>query len=141
MKQRQSHPRRGHLPCDSLGTDDGIDSRDLFRNRSRKKSHHKAHQLCRQVMETINYLLAGDLGDSRLHQVMVDSVTPAPDASRLLVSIRLMDLHPDFDLTAIQSALQGASGLIRCEVASVVQRKKAPELVFLVTPEGSVPHE
>jgi len=141
MKQRQSHKRRGDQPCESLGTDDGIDARDLFRNRSRKKSHHKAHQLCRQVMETINYILAGDLGDARLHQIMVDSVTPAPDASRLLVSVRVMALKPDGDLNDVQAALQGASGLIRCEVASVVQRKKAPELVFQVIPEEGVPHE
>lgn len=141
MKQRPSHPRRGHLPCESLGTDDGIDARDLFRNRSRKKSHHKAHQLCRQVMETINYMLAGDLGDPRLHQIMVDSVTPAPDASRLLVSVRWMDLHPNCDLIDVQAALHGASGLIRCEVACAVQRKKAPELVFQVIPEEGVQHE
>lgn len=141
MKQRPSHPRRGDLPCDSMGTDDGMDARDLFRGSSRKKSHHKAHQLCRQVMETINYLLAGDLGDVRLHQIMVDSVTPAPDASRLLVSVRLTDVWSGSDLIEIQAALRGAVGLIRCEVASVVQRKKAPELVFRVVLEEGVPHE
>lgn len=92
-------------------------------------------------METINYMLAGDLADTRLHQIMVDSVTPAPDASRLLVSVRVMDLRPDCDLIEIQAALHGASGLIRCEVASVVQRKKAPELVFQVIPEEAVPHD
>lgn len=141
MKQRASHSRRGYLPCDSVGIDDGVDARDLFRGSSRKKSHHKAHQLCRQVMETINYLLAGDLGDVRLHRIMVDSVAPAPDASRLLVSVRLTDSCLDADLVEIQTALQGASGLIRCEVAGVVQRKKAPELVFQVMPDEGVPHE
>lgn len=141
MKQRPSHSRRGYQPCESMGADDGMDARDLFRGSSRKKSHHKAHQLCRQVMETINYLLAGDLCDVRLHQIMVDSVMPAPDASRLLVSVRLTDVHPDSDLLEIQAALQGASGLIRCEVAGVIQRKKAPELVFQLIPDEAVQHE
>jgi len=141
MKQRNSHHRRGDLPCVSLGIDDGREARDLFRKSVRKKSNHKAHQLCKQVMETINYLLAGGLGDSRLHQIMVDSVTPAPDAARLLVSVRFMDPDPEFGPGDIQAALNGACGLIRCEVAGVIQRKKVPELVFVMVPDEAVDHE
>lgn len=141
MKQRKSTQSRGHLPCDSIGPEDGIDSRDLFRKSSRKKCHHKDHQLCRQVMETLNYVLAGCLGDSRLQHIMVDEVTPAPDASRLLVSVRLMFSQPDDDPNEILTALKGAYGLMRSEVASMVSRKKIPELVFKVISEQQVSHE
>jgi len=140
MKQYKRHSR-GNLPCESMGPEDGIDARDLFRGTSRKKCHHKAHQLCKQVMETINYLLAGDLGDPRLQSVLVDEVTPAPDATRLLITVRQCIPDPDFGPADILVALKGAAGLIRCEVAGVVARKKVPELVFQVLPESQVSHE
>lgn len=141
MKQRNSRHRRGGLPCVSMEIDDGIDARDLFRKSVRKKSNHKAHQLCKQVMETINILLAGGLGDARLHQILVDSVTPAPDSTRLRISVRPMDSNSEYGLSEIQAALNEAHGLIRCEVAAAVQRKKTPELVFLVVPEERGSHE
>jgi len=80
MKPHKRHSR-GMLPCESMGPEDGIDAHDLFRGSSREKSNHKAHQLCKQVMETINFLLAGDLDDARLQSVFVDEATPAPDES------------------------------------------------------------
>jgi len=140
MKRNNRHSR-GTLPCESMGPEDGINSRDLFRGKSHKKSHHKTHQLCSQVMETINYLLAADLGDSRLQSVFVEEVVPAPDATWLLVTMRQGWSNADFGPSEIQEALNGAAGLIRFEVAAVVTRKKVPELVFQVLPTNGVPHE
>jgi len=91
--------------------------------------------------QTINVRLAGDLGDARLQSVFVDEVTPAPDAARLLISVRQAFPQPDCTPTDVLVALRGASGLIRCEVAGVVARKKVPELVFQVLPESLVPHD
>lgn len=137
--KRTMRPSRGNPPCESMGPDDGIDARLLFRGTSRRKSHHKTYQLCNQVLEAINGLLS-HLGDDRLEAVLVDAVTPAPDDGRLLVLVRQAITRPGCGPSQVLEALQGAHGLIRCEVAGAVTRRRAPELVFQVLPDSPVSH-
>ena len=49
--------------------------------------NRKALQLCGEVGRTLSQVLAWESGDDLLRDVVVDSVTPAPDSSRLLVIV------------------------------------------------------
>ena len=60
---------------------------------SERASDRKAWQLCRQVAEALDEALA-DCGDDVLQNLHVLSVTPCPDASRLLVTVMSIDDRP-----------------------------------------------
>lgn len=118
--------------CGEIHEDDGVDPRDYFRpSKKQNKENRKAKQLCRQVAQTLSLTLAGD-ADGLLGCLQVESVVPAPDSSRLLVSLRA-DVHGDaFDLVATESRLAGQKGRLRCEVAAAITRRKTPVLVYQI---------
>ena len=62
---------------------------------------------------------------------MVLSVDPAPDASRLGVTIKA---PPHVSVQIIEEAIARASGFLRSAVADAITRKKAPTLVYFVVP-------
>ena len=93
------HPRESHEPFSpfrQLGDEDGEDPHLLKRRVSRAGkarlsrqepgARRKACQLCRQVAETLDEVLA-DCGDEILRGLRVTSAVPYPDASRLLVTV------------------------------------------------------
>ena len=127
--------------CDEIGPDDGVDPRELAKakmkqhrsiNPAPKGVGRKARQLGRQVAETLDSVLAGDSRDETLSGLRVVSVTPAPDASRLLVTVAPRPpFDPQrFDPVEILARLGRASGWLRTEVAAAVTRRKAPVLTF-----------
>jgi ribosome-binding factor A len=89
----------------------------------------KALQLCRQVAEALHWILGSECGDEALQALRVVSVEPAPSAARLLVTVQA-----EADARAVLDRLAKAGGLLRSEVAASIHRRRAPELVFAVTP-------
>jgi ribosome-binding factor A len=63
--------------------------------------------------------------------LQVLSVEPSVGSARLLVTVGLDPASPAGSEQAIV-CLERASGKLRCEVASAIHRKKAPELAFCV---------
>ena len=119
--------------CAEVHPDDGSDPRVFFRkDGSRVKPGHKARQLCRQVLEVLDALLAGQAGDDRLLNLAVVDVEPAPDASRLLVTVTPRTSDHSTDPIEILASLDRASGWLRSEVASAITRKRAPLLAYRV---------
>jgi ribosome-binding factor A len=106
---------------------------------SQRKSDRKLQQLCRQVERALAYVVPGGLADPVLQDLSIDSVTPAPDASRLLVQLRTA--QPAADVPQILERLERVRGYFRREVAAAVTRKRVPELVFHLIPEREVDHE
>ena len=51
--------------------------------RENRQQHHKTLQLCRQAQRALSLALAGECDDDLLRSLYVESVVPAPDASRL----------------------------------------------------------
>lgn len=98
----------------------------------RKYGDHKTLRLCDQVSKALALALAGECGDPILQSLNVESVAPAPDASRLLVTVGLTD--PTAGLADILDRLERAKGLLRSEVARAITRKKAPDLAFRIAP-------
>jgi ribosome-binding factor A len=121
--------RPGAPPCDSFGPDDGIDPRVLFRPESRRRGDRGVRRLCSQVSRTLTFALAA-CRDDVLQSLFVESVAPAPDATRLAVTVRADDP------IAATERLGHAASLLRSEVAASVNRRRAPELVFRVLPAG-----
>lgn len=97
---------------------------------------HRARRdgaLCREAERSIGLALqAAD--DPTLHRLVVMTVEPAPDASRLLV---LVACPRDVDAREAEAALRGAAPMLRAELARSLQRSKTPELAFAALPDGA----
>jgi ribosome-binding factor A len=135
-----SHKKVDYL-CAERSEDDGIDpharprglpARGGRRPRTGTELDRKALQLCHQVAETLEEVLA-ECGDSVLQGLRVLDVEPAPDASRLLVTVAPEGAADGFARPAtVQDHLSRASGHLRSEVAGAITRKRAPVLVYRV---------
>jgi ribosome-binding factor A len=88
-------------------------------------------QLCRQVFDAISLALS-EMTDPILDELILESVTPAPNASR--VQVLFVPAKESIDVDAAMARLEEVAGELRSEVAAEVNRKKAPELVFRVVP-------
>ena len=136
MSARKSSRRKVRSLCAEVDPDDGIDPREAVRKRRAKrsgpappKSDRKTMQLCRQVAETLGDVLAGQCDDDVLHGLDVVDVVPAPDASRLLVTVRPL---PPAEPGRVLERLGRASGRLRSEVAAAITRRRAPALAFRI---------
>ena len=111
--------------------DDGLNA-DQYRRKFSTippKDNRRAKQLCRQAFDALVYVLNEVTGDDTLS---VMSVTPGADASRICVTL-LADVPADeFDRDAIMDHLQACKGQLRFEIASAINRRKTPDLSFVV---------
>ncbi len=106
-----------------------------FRARSKRKSNRrKTHQLCAQVHRALAFQLQSEWSDSSLHGLYVESVTPHPNASRMLVVLRPLDPTLPLDLATVLSRLADAKPGLRLEIGRATNRKKTPDLAFHVWP-------
>jgi ribosome-binding factor A len=103
-----------------------------FDSRSHGRAAHKAAQLCRQASQALSLALA-DSSDDLLRELTVVSVDPAPDASRLLVTVAPAASSAAVSPVELLARLDAASGWLRREVASAITRKRAPELMFTLS--------
>lgn len=131
MSRKQPSKKYTLELCSELGPEDGIDPRDLLRASARKKGGRKTLQLCGQVAEALNYAFAAVCNDDLLRELAVVTIQPAPDESRLLVTVG-PTLPGPCDPAKVLNQLQKALGKLRSEVASAIHRKKVPELTFCV---------
>jgi ribosome-binding factor A len=116
--------------CGEIHPDDGIDPKEFFRpTRKQTSNHRKAFQLCHQVADTLSLVLSGEFGDE-LRDLRVVSVTPAPDASQLLVLVAPAVEGASLDPNVVAVKLAAAAGRLRSEVAAAITRKRAPKLLF-----------
>ena len=115
----------GVFPCDELLEGDGLDPR-YDRGFTHKVANRKALQLCAQVRDSLNLVLAS-LSDDALRDLYVDSVIPAPDSTQLLAIVITVN-DPD----EVSQHIHKASGLLRSEVATSINRKRVPNLKFQV---------
>ena len=131
--------RRPTPPSDvaaESGPDDGIDPKLLFRAPPRRDDRH-VRRLCSQVRESLSFALAGACSDDVLQSLWVVGVDPAPDATRLQVTVCAGgDDAPDPGV--VHAKLAAVAGLLRAEVAASIHRRRAPELAFRVVPAGEV---
>lgn len=116
--------------CSEVEPDDGVDPRIYFRKTSERKLNRKALQLCSEVTRVLSHVLAWELGDELLADLRVESVTPAPDSSRLFVRVSLAR-GPEL-VDEVRSRLGRLTGRLRAEVATAIHRRRVPDLSFYV---------
>ena len=93
------------------------------------RRHHKDLQLCRQVLDALSYALA-EIDHPVIDDLALASVVPAPDGSRVLVT--LVPTREDLAADAALLALRHVADDLRAEVAAEVTRKRVPVLVFRI---------
>lgn len=89
---------------------------------------HKDLQLCRQVADAIAWFLL-DVDDPILSELALASVTPAPTAARVLVTLFGGD---GLDREAARTAIAAHAEELREDVAAEICRRRVPELCFRV---------
>jgi len=136
-RRRKLRPQRISL-CAELDEDDGIDPRRFFAE-GQTHDDRKTRQLCKQVLRTLSFVLAGECRDEVVSELVVHSVVPAPDSSRLLVTLEPAPHAPPVASDEILARLQRAYPFLRQEVAAAVSRRKVPELTFEVVPREESP--
>jgi ribosome-binding factor A len=135
-RHRQLSYKQTQELCGQPGPEDGVDPRYALREAARKKGGRKTHQLCAQVARALDYALAAVCEDDVLRDLLVVAVQPAPDASRLLVTVTSA-LSAPCEPTAVLARLERFASKLRSEVAAAIHRKKAPELTFRVASASS----
>jgi ribosome-binding factor A len=130
MTRKRPSRRQMQSLCAEFRDDDGIDPREFFKpSPKRKCDYRKDLQLCRQVAETLSLVLSGELNDDVLRDVQVVAVTPAPNASQLLVLVSSAPGETPIAEVVLER-LSTVAGRLRAEVASAITRRRAPKLLF-----------
>jgi ribosome-binding factor A len=124
----------------AVDADDGADPRAFQKQgTSPHRARRKTQQLCSQVAQTLEQLLA-EAADPALQMLQIVEVSPAPDATQLLVVVTPIVPAAELDLPATSAAIERAAGWLRSQVAGAITRKRAPQLVFRLVP-GSLHKE
>lgn len=133
-KLKLSH--QDDLPCDELRPDDGLHPRDLVEKEHSPNDRRKDRQLCKQVFQALSMEVACLQYRPWARDMYVQAVEPAPDASRLQVSVSFFTpREPDSAVEAL-GRLRAMTSSLRLEVGSAICRKKVPELIFDITVEA-----
>jgi hypothetical protein len=128
--------------CGEIHDEDGVDPRDFFRDgaASRHKNDYATLRLCAQVRQTLELVLPGALSAAGA-AARVASVTPAPDASRLLASIAIDATTPEATKQWIETRLAELAPWLRSEVAASITRRKSPMLSWaLILDDQAITH-
>lgn len=103
---------------------------------SRGPRGHKDLQVCRQVYDVLALALA-EIDDPVIDDLSLASVTPAPNASRVLVT--LVPYSHSIDRTEALARIAEYADDLREEVAAEVSRRRVPELVFVIGDLADMP--
>jgi ribosome-binding factor A len=134
MNLRKSKSQSNSLAAE-LHSDDGQNPKEFFRKSTEsRKSGRKALQLCSQVADTLSLVLSGECASEILQNLLVAQVTPAPDASQLLVLLVPAPGSRPAPAGEVLAEVHAASGRLRTAVAGAISRKRAPRLVFQFLP-------
>jgi ribosome-binding factor A len=117
--------------CSDPGLEDGRDPR-YDRRSPERRAGRKCLQLCAQVSRTLAEVLAGECADDLLRDLAVESVAPAPNAGRLLVTVSLTPPVEAALADQVAERLERGRGRLRAEVAAAVHRRRVPDLVFRI---------
>lgn len=130
MSRRRRRADEFKLLAADVSNEDGSDPKDFHAKpwNAPKRAGRKAQQLCAQVTNALRDALAA-CGDSVVQTASVLAVEPAPHTGRLRVLLRApVDIGHD----AVEAGVKRAAGHLRTQVASAINRRYTPELVFEV---------
>ena len=125
--------------CAQVRPDDGIPPQNLKKKSQSKgqraAGRHRFQQYCKAARQALENALAIDCGDEALKTASISAVEHQGGGASLLVVISA-PIHDIADITAMESRLKRASGLLRSALASELRRKRVPHLQFRIVPES-----
>jgi ribosome-binding factor A len=130
MSFRKLSRSRLRALCTDLGPGDGSDPRLENNLQPRRVPNRKALQLCGQIERTLASVLTGECDDDVLRDLVVESVVPAPNASRVLVTVYLGTSAAEVPVPEVYEHLERARGRLRSEAAAAITRRRVPDLLF-----------
>ncbi len=102
--------------------------------RDRSSKHERKDAQLRSEVEEIMSLALLDSADERLRQLFVCSVESKAGGACLVVNVVPTGRLTVAEIEDMQTALDNARGWLRQQIAQEVNRKRVPELVFVVVP-------
>jgi hypothetical protein len=141
LSQRRTRDRKVPETGDVYSEDESLAQRFFGEGDGGKRGGFKTAQLCKQVERAASLALAVEGDGPLLIGAWVAAVEPAPDASRLLITVVLAPGRGMDDLAEAWAALSRATPMFRAEVARSISRKRVPELVWSVNLAEGVRHE
>src|SRR5437868_3839830 len=87
MKPKRPSAKEILSSCAEIGPDDGVDPRSSFRKPSHKPANRKALRVCGQIARTLSLVLSWESGDDLLRSLLVETVEPAPNSTRMVVTV------------------------------------------------------
>jgi ribosome-binding factor A len=132
MKPRDFEKKKVRPLSEDVGPEDGADPKLFFGKPSRKKTNRKALQLCSQIEQTLAVILSWESGSELLRNLVVEAVEPAPDSTRVLVSVSLAVAAEPFGPRQALTGLHRSAAWLRTEIAAAIHRKRVPQLVFRI---------
>jgi ribosome-binding factor A len=130
VSHRKTRERDLPLVADVWLDDEADPGRYFGASRRSRRTDWKTAQLCRQAERAAALTLSELSGCEALAASAVATVAPAPDASRLRVTVVLPPGRTSAEREEAAAALRSRAGLFRAEVARAICRKRAPEIVF-----------
>ncbi|MCH9649467.1 MAG: ribosome-binding factor A [Deltaproteobacteria bacterium] len=134
MSKRKEILRKLVALCDEPRPGDGQDPRYDRKQERNANGERKTWQLCKQIATAVQLAL-GTSTDERLRELLVVRVTPAPEASHLLLLVQ-----PNSPISSseeeMNEALAKAQGYLRTAAAEAITRKKTPHLTMRFLPFG-----
>jgi len=139
--RRGRKPRRERQPDHALSPETLFFQQPSGRSGSRHSNDNpdnpRSRQLCRQVQRRLDLALA-ELDDPLLQGLWIESVVQEPGGRALLVAV----VVPNPAAVVITLArLDAAKGHLRCEVAAAINRKRTPNLQFVVVSQTAMMEE
>lgn len=95
---------------------------------------YKDQQLCQQVSHALSYCINDGEPVELMECLRVEAVTPAPDASRLMVTVSFDSGDSTVTYESVVSALESNTNRLRFEVSQAINRRKTPQLAFCLIP-------
>ena len=92
----------------------------------------KTLQLCRQIERSLSLVLAGELNDDRVRDLLILSVVPAPHSSHVLVTLQAPEPLMQEELWKLDEILAQYKGQLREAIAADIHRRKTPDLTLRV---------
>ena len=95
---------------------------------------YKDQQLCSQVSHALSYCISEGEPQEIMECLQVQAVVPAPDASRLMVTVSFDSGDESISYDSVVEALESNNSRLRFEVSQAINRKKTPQLAFCLIP-------
>ncbi len=98
---------------------------------------YKDQQLCTQVSQALSYCISEGEPPEIMECLQVEAVVPAPDASRLMVTVSFDSGDESVSYDSVVQAIESNNSRLRFEVSQAINRKKTPQLAFCLIPFGA----